>query len=356
MSEKKEKSRLSKVYSSLVDSEGTDEVTIPVNVIPDEQEVEEIEAEETVEVQEVFSETEEETKIIEVSADEVPYSDVRQNTYGQILSYIDESEKELADLKFRKTLMEADFPELLQHYLAVFVTKKHEASTIAKEALLEYFTYEIFKPLEKHDLYLSDKEYALWQTKNFALTYELKNDETLSIALLMPRNDNKNRHETIDLMEIYPKSETVVISDTAVLTLLIDCFEKRIFTTGQISFFSFEINDVLANIKELGFTIKENLLDNRQPLDISYTLPYEVTDEVLDDIFITAMGNQKYDFQKTAVEEYLVKLENKQTVAINRLENKTTTLKLDTYRNNKSLIEFFGTYPFLVPLAEMQGK
>ena len=50
--------------------------------------------------------------------------------------------------------------------------------------------------------------------------------------------------------------------------------------------------------------------------------------------------------------DYLIALDGNQTVTIEQnLQDESSSLKLNTDRKNKSLIEFFGSYPFLVPLT-----
>ncbi|MGX2944691.1 hypothetical protein [Enterococcus alishanensis] len=392
-----EKNRFNKIYDSLVEE---DRVTIPVDVLQaaeereadfeqknaeadaletpelDEANVTETLSEEVIEAEEV-NEIEEPEELAEINEDlelieeeetteleEIPkeqtyslptYQDLRQTTYGDLLSLIDEAERELADLKFRKQLMESDFNELMSFFNQVFIIKTLPISAIAEDALLEYFTYELLKPLEKHDLRLSDHQYSVWETKHFELSYQLIDNEMISFELILPRSDDRLLNQYIPLMDVFPGNQKVIVSDEAVLEILTGCFSHHIFTSGQISFFSFEINTVLANMKQLGFEIEDNLLDNSKPLNLDYQLPHTISEEVLDDIFITAMNNERHDFQKLAEDEYLVALENEQTVTIKQqVEEDAATLKINSGYTNKSLIEFFGTYQYLVDLAMTQ--
>lgn len=116
--------------------------------------------------------------------------------------------------------------------------------------------------------------------------------------------------------------------------------------------FSREMNDVMAHMKELGFEFDDNLLDNSKPLDLTVDLHHKTPVDVLDRIFITTMNNENYDFKKIDENSYLIALDGNQTVTIEQnLQDESSSLKLNTDRKNKSLIEFFGSYPFLVPLT-----
>lgn len=282
----------------------------------------------------------------------VTYFDNREKNYHDLQQLIDDAEKELSDLKFRKVLMESDFKTLLEYFNAVFVQRKMTISAIAKSALLEYFTFELLKPLESNDLRLSNDEFATWRTKHFSLTYRLTNEKELLFSLMMPTPKGKPRKNKLPLMVVQPESMTAMIKNQAVFDLLTDCYIKRIYTSGQNSIFSHQMNEVMNHMQTLGFTFEDNLLDNTKPLRLTYTLPQQAATKTIDDIFITTMDNKRYDFKKRAEDLFVVELGNEQTVTIKQDDkSQTTALKLDTDRVNKSLIEFFGSYPFLVPLA-----
>ncbi|MGM0212832.1 hypothetical protein [Enterococcus sp. AZ109] len=287
-----------------------------------------------------------------ISHSALSYYDNRESNYQDILTLIDDAEKELTDLKFRKKLMESDFPTLLKYFREIFLKAEYEVSAIAKGALLEYFTFELLKPLESKELRLSSNDFSTWETKHYTLSYRLVKDQVINFHLMMPTSDGKIRTEKIHLMAIYPETMRVVVLNNAVLTLLEDCYQRRIYSSGQNSLLSHEMNSVFSHMKYLGFALEDNLLDNSQPLSLSFDLPHMVSTDTLDDIFITAMNNPKYDFKKPDEEHYLVLLENNHSVEIVQDKEKNITrLKLDTANSNKSLIEFFGAYPFLVSLA-----
>lgn len=336
------KTRVSELYDTLVEPEEIEELTIKEKEILHTDEADfESESTEELPVQ---------TKPLSRSV--LSYYDNRENNYQDLLNLIQDAEKELADLKFRKKLMESDFATLLIDFREVFLNKEYEVSAIAKSALLEYFTFELLKPLETHDLQLSSNDFSTWETKHFTLSYRLINDKEITFNLMMPTSDGKIRTEKIHLMTVYPETMKVVVLNEAVLTLLADCYQHHIYTSGQNSLLSYEMNGVFAHMKSLGFTFDDNLLDNSRPLDLSFDLPHLVNADTLDDIFITTMNNPKYDFKKVEEDHYLIKLENEHKVELIQNEKQNTTqLTLDTANSNKSLIEFFGAYPFLVSLA-----
>lgn len=333
-----EKKKINQIYDALVDSEESN-----LNI----QEKEILHPEDT-ESKESLKAT---PSTKPVSDSSLNYYDNREENYQDLLLLIADAEKEIADLKFRKVLMESDFPTLLDYFKQIFIDEKLSVSAIAKGALLEYFTFELIKPLQNQELYLSTNEFSTWESKHFNLAYRLTSTNEILFSFMMPTSDGKFRNEKIKLMEVAPETMRVKVLDNAVLTLLKDCYNKHIYTSGQNSMFSREMNDVIANMKELGFEFEENLLDNSKPLDLSVDLHHKTPVDVLDKIFITTMNHKEYDFKKIGENSYLVALNDHQTVTIKQSADQTTSLKLDTDRKNKSLIEFFGSYPFLVPLT-----
>lgn len=248
--------------------------------------------------------------------------------------------------------MESDFPTLLDYFRKIYLKEEFSISAIAKGALLEYITFELIKPLENYGLYLSTNDFSTWESKHFNLSYRLTNENVINFSFMMPTSDGKFRNEKIKLMQVYPETMKVTVLDEAVLTLLRDCYNKHIYTSGQNSMFSREMNDVMAHMKELGFEFDDNLLDNSKPLDLTVDLHHKTPVDVLDRIFITTMNNENYDFKKIDENSYLIALDGNQTVTIEQnLQDESSSLKLNTDRKNKSLIEFFGSYPFLVPLT-----
>lgn len=336
-----EKNKLNQIYDSLVDAEDPS-----LNI----REKELLHPEETTEEADKPLQAVPKTKTVSDSL--LNYYDNREENYQDLLQLIEDAEKELADLKFRKILMESDFQSLLDYFKKIFISEEMKASAIARGALLEYFTFELIKPLQSHGLQLSTNEFSTWESKNFNLSYRLASTNEIKFSFMMPTSDGKFRNEKIKLMEVFPETMKVTILNDAVLTLLKDCYQKHIYTSGQNSMFSREMNDVIAHMKELGFEFDENLLDNSQPLDLAINLERKTPVDVMDAIFITTMNHENYDFKKIGPDHYVVALDSKQTVTIKQNpEDKTSNLKLNTAQKNRSLIEFFGSYPFLVPLT-----
>ena len=149
----------------------------------------------------------------------------------------------------------------------------------------------MIKPLENYGLYLSTNDFSTWESKHFNLSYRLTNENVINFSFMMPTSDGKFRNEKIKLMQVYPETMKVTVLDEAVLTLLRDCYNKHIYTSGQNSMFSREMNDVMAHMKELGFEFDDNLLDNSKPLDLTVDLHHKTPVDVLDRIFITTMNN-----------------------------------------------------------------
>lgn len=130
-----------------------------------------------------------------VSGTSLNYYDNREENYQDLLNLIADAEKEIADLKFRKVLMESDFPTLLDYFKKIFITAEMTASAIAKGALLEYFTFELIKPLQNHDLHLSTNEFSTWESKHFNLSYRLTSTNEINFSFMMPTSDGKFRSE-----------------------------------------------------------------------------------------------------------------------------------------------------------------
>lgn len=277
------------------------------------------------------------------------YLAVKKQDRTSIDDMIDEAENALADLRFRKSLVEADFSELLAAYQDVFVEQTISASTIAKSSLLEYFTFELLKPLDKIDLQLAGDRFESWETKHFILNFELVEEKIIEFQLVMPSAAGDRFTNPIRLMQVDPESMDVTVLNRGVLSLLKDCYGSHIYSAGQLSFVNHQMNEVMSHLRKLGFTVQDNLLDNSKPLNMAFDLPYVVSDDVLDEIFITTMSHKEYDFLKNRIADYTIDLGHEQTVNV-QLKEKTTSIALDTDKMNKSILEFFGFYPFLVPL------
>ena len=98
---------------------------------------------------------------------------VKQNDHEDIVDLIcGPQKKSWQTLRLRKYLIEADFNELLVAYHR-YVLEDTPISAIAKTSLIEYFAYEILKPLNDIGLELSKQAYDVWETRYFSINYSL---------------------------------------------------------------------------------------------------------------------------------------------------------------------------------------
>ncbi len=126
---------------------------------------------------------------------------------------------------------------------------------------------------------------------------------------------------------------------------------RRIFSRSiSFRFFNYDVNLVLAHLKELGFTVSPSLIDNTQTLAVDMETDFPVAAEVLDQIFIITMENQLYDFITENKGEILILLDKNQRLTIH-LYTESTLLTIDSDQWKRSLLDFFTSYPFLVPLV-----
>lgn len=286
------------------------------------------------------------------------YFDGKEQNHENIIQLIGEAERELADLKLRKALMESDFTPLLDYYHKIFLTKELEASTVAEASAIEYLTYELLKPLEKIGLHYSQTVFDTWETKHFQIHYRKQEDQKLVFELLMPPSFANSKTPVITLLEVDTKAKQAKLFNEAAFTLLELCHAKHLYTVGQLSILNLRVNEVIAHLRELGFDVLDNLLDSSKPLALTVDLPYQVGEKVLDEVFITTMNHDEFDFEKLAAKEYQVQLERSQTVTIAQVPQfkDVTKITLNTADLNKSLLEFFGQYSFLVPLVVKEAS
>jgi len=275
------------------------------------------------------------------------YYDMKNNDHQELNQWILSAEQELADLRLRKRLLEADFSSLLEEYRTLII-QNAEISTIAKTNLLEYFSYELLKPLETINLQQADS-YNTWSTKHFLVAYQLNNDQSLSFNFKMDVIDARFDAPYMPLIVVNPKEMTVEVDEKQVLDLIYLWHNEKIFSRSQLSLINFDLNQLLAWFKELGFTVKPSLLDNTHALAIDFEseLPLETT--VLDQIFITTMESEEYDFEKIAENHYQVQLNQEQKVDI-YTGDETVRLFINSNERRRSILDFFTHYPFLVPL------
>ena len=194
-----EKNKINQIYDALVESE---EPGLNIR----EKEILHPDDEPTEESVETFKATPQNKPVSDSSLN---YYDNRSENYQDLLRLIDDAEKEIADLKFRKVLMESDFPTLLDYFRKIYLKEEFSISAIAKGALLEYITFELIKPLENYGLYLSTNDFSTWESKHFNLSYRLTNENVINFSFMMPTSDGKFRNEKIKLMQVYPEIFTL---------------------------------------------------------------------------------------------------------------------------------------------------
>ena len=276
------------------------------------------------------------------------YYEMKNHDHHDLVQWITSAEQELADLRLRKRLLEADFKGLLEEYRRLIITNE-PISTIAKTNLLEYFSYELLKPLESINLQQADS-YNTWSTKHFLVAYQLNNDFSLSFNFKMDVVDARFDAPYMPLLIVHPQEMSVEVDEKQVLDLIYLWHNEKIFSRSQLSLINFDLNQLLSWFRELGFEVKPSLLDNAHALAVDFEseLPLEIS--VLDNIFITTMESEEYDFEKIAENHYQVLLNQEQKVDIHT-ENEQVRLFIDSNERRRSILDFFTHYPFLVPLV-----
>lgn len=277
------------------------------------------------------------------------YQQNKENDHDEIVLLIAASEKELADLKLRKALMEADFEELLAEFGRLIVPQA-EISVIAKKILLEYFSYELLKPLHSVGLKPAENSYDVWETKHFLVQYYLDDKQNLIFSFKINPVDSRFTSEFMPLIMIDIQAMKVTVKDEEVLRLVHLWYADQVFSKSQLSLVNYDINLLLQHFRTLDFDVAATLLDNTQELHVKLETDYQMAISVLDEIFIITMENEDFDFEKTAANHYEVLLDQDQKVAIYPDDNEKTALFIDSNKRRRSLLDFFTSYAFLVPL------
>lgn len=276
------------------------------------------------------------------------YYQNKEGDHQEIQQLITTAERELADLKLRKALMEADFSQLLQYYQELILPKE-PISPIAKKTLLEYFSYELLKPLASVGLEQTNS-YDVWQSKHFLIQYQLNDRQDLALNFKMTPIDSRFTTDFINLMTVKPGELVVEVEDNQVLELIRQWHVEHVFSANQLSLINYDLNQLLSHFRTLGFSISPSLLDNAQPLQVRLDSEFPLEEAVLDDIFIKTMENPEYDFETLVNQQYQVLLDQEQKMTISQTEQGETSLFVDSDNRRRSLLDFFTSYPFLVPL------
>jgi hypothetical protein len=194
----------------------------------------------------------------------------------------------------------------------------------------------------------TDRE-NVWKSKHFDVAYELDKNNDLELSFKMETVDTRFEAAYMPLILIHPKDMTVEVDEKQVLKLIHLWHKDKIFSHNQLSLINYDLNQLLAWFKELGFDVAPSLLDNTRALKREFTSDLVVDTKVLDDIFIISMESTEYDFDKFDDYHYQVKLNQSQTVDIFSEKGKTR-LFIDSNNRRRSILDFFTNYPFLVPL------
>lgn len=277
------------------------------------------------------------------------YLETKEKDHQDIVLLIETAEAELADLRLRKYLLESDFSQLLDAFER-YILKAEPISPIGKTSLIEYFTYELLKPLNDIGLKFSNTTYDTWETRYFSINYRLNESNQLVFSFVLPTIDQRYQVESINLLEVSPGTMEITVQDDRVLSLIRYWSVERVFSASQLTIFNHKFNQILAHARHLGFLVKQTLLDNTQPLHLNLQSQFELTDQVLDDIFIVAMKNPQYDFEKIGEEKYQVLLDKGQSMIISKNQKNQTMLEVFSGEYHRSVIDFFINYEFLVPL------
>ncbi|HLQ39355.1 MAG TPA: hypothetical protein VK118_00130 [Tetragenococcus sp.] len=287
-----------------------------------------------------------ETEIPVVAED--PFYEEKAQNHAEMVLWIASAEKELADLRLRKSLLEADFPTLLSEYRRLVVSDA-AISTIAKTSLLSYLTYELLKPLKDSDLEQTES-INIWEAKHFFIQYQLNDKKELALSFKMEVIDNRFDAPFMPIILLNPQDMTVMIDESQILELIRFWYSEKVFSRNQLSLINYDLNKLLSHFKALGFEVMPSLLDNTRALSVDLESELSLETSILDTIFITTMENNEYDFDKIGKKKYQVKLNQDQQVFIND-ENGATHLFIDSNNRRRSILDFFTSYPFFVPLV-----
>ena len=271
----------------------------------------------------------------------------KEQEHEEILQYIQSAEEELADLKLRKLLIEADFESLLDGYNQ-FIVHDTAISAIARANLLDYFTYELLKPLRTIELAKSDA-FNTWQTKHFLTNYRVNDAHQLVLNFKMNVVDNRFEITYLPLIVIDTQAMKVTVSEKDVLELIRLWHVEKVFSRNQLSLINYDLNSLLTHFKSLGFEVLPNFLDNSNALLVHLATQVTISASILDEIFITTMEDADYEFEKDEDQKYTILLNQNQSVSFD-LNQTPVMLTIDSNTRKRSILDFFTHYPFLVPL------
>jgi hypothetical protein len=277
------------------------------------------------------------------------YLETKEQDRQDVVNLIQSAEEELADLKLRKYLMESDFPALLESYQQ-YLLHQEPISTIGRSSLIEYFTYELLKPLNRIGLSLSDTTYDTWKTRYFDVTYLLDDQNDLFFSFIVPTIDQRYQTTPMPLIKVSPQEMKVEVQDDQVLALIRYWSVDKLFSASQLTIFNHELNQLLQHARQLGFSMDETLLDNTKPIDLRLESEFELDESILDEIFIVTMNERAYDMEKLGENRFEILLDKGQSLTVSENGQDQTVLEISSGEYNRSVIDFFVNYEFLVPL------
>lgn len=283
----------------------------------------------------------------EIATVQDDYDRMKTSYKDEIVKWIKEAEAELKDLYLRKSLLEADFETLLKQYRELILSQNN-LSTIAKTNLLEYFSYHLLQPFYAIDMEQTE-HYNTWETKHFFVAYQLDETDKLVLHFQLKVIDDRFVVDYIPLITIDVEKMQVTVEEKQVHTLISLWYSDKYLSRSQLSLFNQDLNGLLLHFKALGFDVLPSLLDNTQPLTLRLTSDFPMTEEILDQIFITTMESEEYDFDKLGPDTYQVTLTQGQNIII-YLKEEETELFIDSNQRRRSILDFATSYPFLVPL------
>lgn len=275
------------------------------------------------------------------------YFVTKENYEVEIEKWIDESEAELADLYLRKQIIEADFKGLLEQY-KTYIVDDQKSSTIAKTNLITYLSYELLKPFQTIGMEQTE-HYNTWETARFYTAYQLNEEKELVFYFKLKVVDDRFLVDYLPLITINIEKMTVKVDDLQVRTLISLWYADKFLSRSQLSLFNKDINELFKHFRTHHFEVHPSLLDNTQALALRLTSDFTVSSKVLDQIFITTMESEDYDFEQLGDKTYQVQLNQEQNMII-YLQEEQTELYIDSNNRRRSILDFATSYPFLVPL------
>jgi hypothetical protein len=276
-----------------------------------------------------------------------PYEDIKKLEQQALIQQIEQTEASLVNLYLHKKLIEADFAELLLSYQNL-IKKKIPFSKELYRQLIEYFSFELLKPLPILR-FESNESYSIWRMKHFVVLSQVNEQQDLVFSLSFDINAPSDELSYLPLLVIKPAEMLVEINEDQILRLINLWYGIKMLSTEQLSFINADLNILLDYFRKLGFANQPSLLDQSCMLNQELYLANGVEAKVLDAIFIATMETDEYDFDKIDTYVYRVSLAQGLNFEINNYLEKTK-VKLHSNKCRGSILDFVIRYSFLVPL------